>query len=159
MSNRRLRDWVTYIQNHPTDLQARMEFVNQLPELIDKMNMRDSMVLYRLSRLFAPGTKRQTDLLEQAANMGNTHAMLEIAQQSLSSEKKQLEKALKFLRQIIASGDSFIRDEAQKFLEAYPKVRAVLEGTSSRVSQLGMFQNKQTELEETPVQTPQIPLR
>ncbi len=159
MSNRRLRDSVTYIQTHPTDLQARMEFVNQLPGLIDEMNMSDSMVLYRLSRLFAPGTKRQVELLEQAAKMGNTHAMLEIVEQSLNSENKQPGKALKFIRQIIASGDSFIRDEAQKFLQAYPKIHAVLEGTTSRVSHLGMFQNKQAEPEATPIQTPQPPLR
>ena len=140
MTAQRLRDWVSYVQNHPEDIQARHVFIKEMPHLIAKMDMKDNMILYRISRMFTPGSDKHIELLEKAADMGNTHAMFDIAQQSLAVEHKPIARALKYLRK---SGDSFMRQQAETLLESHPNLQKALQ-ENPKVSAHSMFQKRST---------------
>lgn len=141
MTAQRLRDWVSYVQNHPEDIQARHVFIKEMPHLIAKIDMKDNMILYRISRMFTPGSDKHIELLEKAADMGNTHAMFDIAQQSLAVEHKPIARALKYLRKINKSGDSFMRQQAETLLESHPNLQKALQ-ENPKVSVHSMFKNQ-----------------
>ena len=140
----RLRDWVSHVQNHPDDLAARHQLVALIPTLIDKMQVKDSMMLVRLSRLFAPGSSKQNQLLNKAAERGNTHALFTLAEQALQGSQSNAPRALSCLRAIQRSGDSFMQAEAKVLLESHPALQALQKAKASP-SRLGLFGERQSD--------------
>lgn len=145
MAAQRLRDWVSYVQNHPDDIKARYSFIDKMPALISQMNMRDNMIVYRISRMYAPGTDKNLRLLEKAADMGNTHAMFDIAKQSLSGETKSPGRAMQYLKKIASSGDSFMQQQSQALLAPFPHMQRALQDKAVKVSTNSMFQKSKVD--------------
>ncbi|MCC5792305.1 MAG: hypothetical protein JJT82_06840 [Legionellaceae bacterium] len=137
-SQRDLNGWLQYVREYPQDFQARHDMAALLPRLLAQLDGKEHMMLYRCSRLFAPGSDAQNLLLQQAAKLGNTAAMLNLAQQGLQAQPVKTHTVLHYLRKIFASKDSFIRDETHKLLEAYPQMRSALAGGSG-LSNRGFF--------------------